>query len=740
MMILVKKMPTDGIIPQSNARFLFVVNEPKNRSGIQFTMVKNIVRSIGINISEIAWTDLTSDQLIDEVRQYVVVVPVGKQAIKHFIGDHANSRNYRGRPIKMHGKTFFPLQSVQECIAREEYMDLMRNDMLRMNLISLNGGSKWVEPIVNIRPSTYEIQEFLEETNMDWTFDIEVDGINPKTCKIRCIAIGNVHRIIVIPLLSVDGKTKFYTQMELLEINSMLITFFGNNERVFCGHNVMMFDSIVLKNQLGIKIEGIFDTMVAHSVIHSRLPHDLGFCASYYTFAPNWKTERKMRLKSNLPETDEELHQYCAYDVSVTAMLTDKMMGEIRVQDLQLPIRFYMDFQRKLTMIFETGIYIDLPKLKKIERGLDETLNTIQKSICESLENDSFNPNSSFDVGTLLFDTWGANVNTVFRLKVKEDGMYSITDTLLKACACSRGLQKWQRNIIEEIRLYRKTAYLKTVQVKQLRKMNLDKTSRIHPEFNVHANENHSISHPLSKFPKFALACLKPAKGNAYLQVNVHKLDMVTIGNMLSCEKLQEILYSPSTNKDITQVVMPKKDRVSSKLIQLVTTVFRCTAYDMNSEETYVHVSLIEDSEGRVYFPTISLREIRTLQQKIREDFKFTTIPAIKQSYANKGYIQDLIVKRKITYSDNIIKDVLESAQIGLFNFYLSNLVKQIRESELDSRVVYFTTNKIVLECPKVEFSKMKKFVASGLDIFDVTIGEYTHMLSFKQIKHLGEV
>lgn len=185
---------------------------------------------------------------------------------------------------------------------------------------------------------------------------------------------------------------------------------------------------------------------------------------------------------------------------------------------------------------------------------------------------------------------------------------------------------------------------------------------------------------------------------------------------------------------------MPKKDRVSSKLIQLVTTVFRCTAYDMNSEETYVHVSLIEDSEGRVYFPTISLREIRTLQQKIREDFKFTTIPAIKQSYANKGYIQDLIVKRKITYSDNIIKDVLESAQIGLFNFYLSNLVKQIRESELDSRVVYFTTNKIVLECPKVEFSKMKKFVASGLDIFDVTIGEYTHMLSFKQIKHLGEV
>ena len=158
----------------------------------------------------------------------------------------------------MHGKTFFPLQSVQECITREEYMDVMRNDMLRMNLISLNGGSKWVEPIVKLRPSTYEIEDFLNESNMDWTFDIEVDGINPNTCKIRCIAIGNVHRIIVIPFLSLDGKTKFYTPMELLEINSMLITFFSNTRNVFCGHNVMMFDSIVLKNQLGINIEGIF--------------------------------------------------------------------------------------------------------------------------------------------------------------------------------------------------------------------------------------------------------------------------------------------------------------------------------------------------------------------------------------------------------------------------------------------------------------------------------------------------
>lgn len=256
-------MPTDGTSTHSDARFLFVVNEPKNKSGIQLSIVKNIIRSIGITISEISWTDLSSETLFEEVSQHLVVVPIGKDAIKHFIGDHANSRNYRGRPIKMHGKTFFPLQSVQECIAREEYMDVMRNDMLRMNLISLNGGSKWVEPIVNLRPSTYEIEEFLDEPNMDWTFDIEVDGINPETCQIRCIAIGNVHRIIVIPLLSVDGKTRFYTPMELLEINSMLITFFGSIRRVFCGHNVMMFDALVLKNQLGIKIEGIFDTMVA---------------------------------------------------------------------------------------------------------------------------------------------------------------------------------------------------------------------------------------------------------------------------------------------------------------------------------------------------------------------------------------------------------------------------------------------------------------------------------------------
>ena len=184
---------------------------------------------------------------------------------------------------------------------------------------------------------------------------------------------------------------------------------------------------------------------------------------------------------------------------------------------------------------------------------------------------------------------------------------------------------------------------------------------------------------------------------------------------------------------------MPKKQRLSTKLIQLVSTVFRCTAYDMNSEETYVHVSMIEDSDGRVYFPTISLREIRVLQQKVREVYQFDSMDTIKGSYANKGYIQDLIVKSRLTYSENIIKDVLESAQVGLFNFYLSNLIKRLKDSSLSSKVVFYEMNKIILECPKEEFARMKKFVGSGLDIFDMTIGEYTHMLSYKKIKNLGE-
>ena len=93
-------MPTDGITSHSDARFLFVVNESKNKSGIQFTIVKNVIRSIGITISEISWTDLSSENLLEEVSQHLVVVPIGKDAIKHFVGEHANSRNYRGRPIQ----------------------------------------------------------------------------------------------------------------------------------------------------------------------------------------------------------------------------------------------------------------------------------------------------------------------------------------------------------------------------------------------------------------------------------------------------------------------------------------------------------------------------------------------------------------------------------------------------------------------------------------------------------------
>ena len=76
-----------------------------------------------------------------------------------------------------------------------------------------------------------------------------------------------------------------------------------------------------------------------------------------------------------------------------------------------------MDFQRKLTLIYQKGIYVDLVQLRKIQCELENTLNSIQQEICETLKVESFNPNSSLDVGTLLFDTWETNVNTAFRLK-----------------------------------------------------------------------------------------------------------------------------------------------------------------------------------------------------------------------------------------------------------------------------------------------------------------------------------
>ena len=72
------------------------------------------------------------------------------------------------------------------------------------------------------------------------------------------------------------------------------------------------------------------DGMLFHRLVESELPHSLGFAGSMYTEAPSWKTDRNGKKKAFGSETDFELHEYCGYDVAVTAEVLTPLIKRVK--------------------------------------------------------------------------------------------------------------------------------------------------------------------------------------------------------------------------------------------------------------------------------------------------------------------------------------------------------------------------------------------------------------------------
>ena len=92
------------------------------------------------------------------------------------------------------------------------------------------------------------------------------------------------------------------------------------------------YDRMVLRASLGLDIKAgeagfTFDTMVAHHVIASYLPHRLGFLAALYTDAPYYKASEAGEAWS--ASTDRALHLYCLRDVKCTWLAAEKMREEL---------------------------------------------------------------------------------------------------------------------------------------------------------------------------------------------------------------------------------------------------------------------------------------------------------------------------------------------------------------------------------------------------------------------------
>jgi DNA polymerase-1 len=151
-----------------------------------------------------------------------------------------------------------------------------------------------------------------------------------------------------------------------------------------------------------------FDTMLAHHLLYPSLPHDLGFLTAQYTDHPYYKDDGKLwREEGDI----NEFWRYNVTDCCITRLIAEKMHQEMA--DAGLDKTFFnhiMRLQPELITMSVNGVSADVGLKEVFTANLGAQLEQA-KELCISkarvatgIADYEFNPNSSQQLGKLLFD------------------------------------------------------------------------------------------------------------------------------------------------------------------------------------------------------------------------------------------------------------------------------------------------------------------------------------------------
>ena len=119
-----------------------------------------------------------------------------------------------------------------------------------------------------------------------------------------------------------------------------------------------------------------FDTILLHNIAFPEYKHDLSFVTSVWGEPGRaWKTDREGRKNALEAETDQELHTYCAKDVSNTHSLVEPLLNLIYEREQQHIIPLSHTVQRICGEMHANGMWVDQAKRKEVERLCIQKLN-----------------------------------------------------------------------------------------------------------------------------------------------------------------------------------------------------------------------------------------------------------------------------------------------------------------------------------------------------------------------------
>lgn len=294
---------------------------------------------------------------------------------------------------------------------------------------------------------------------------------------------------------SVEENKAFYVpvpqdQEEARAIVNEFKEVYENVNSLKVGQNIK-YDMNVLANY-GIELGGkLFDTMLAHYLLHPENHHNMDYLAEVYL---NYETihideligsGRKQKNMADLSPAD--ICNYAAEDADVTLKLKNILEKELQEKELtELFETIEMPLVRVLSKMERNGARINTESLAETSRFFTTRMDTIESEI-HQLAGCDFNIASPRQVGEILFD----KLKITDKAKKTKTGQYVTSEEVLQSL-------KTKHPIVEKILEHRGLKKLIGTYVDALPKLINSETGRIHTSYNqaVTATGRLSSSNP----------------------------------------------------------------------------------------------------------------------------------------------------------------------------------------------------------------------------------------------------
>ncbi len=428
--------------------------------------------------------DCCRPRLLRELQRFENVIPLGDTAYRDVTEtEHAISK-MRGSCIEgwvhdggfvpiEHGELARPLGSKQVKILptfhpalilrQRKWTSVFRGDIGRA-IRWFTGRRGWKDPQVLIRPTYAELDAFLSRRERFFAWDVETNAKEALIAKIRCVGVGTTELVMVVPLLSTDGFTRFYTEADEAWIRVRLAKFLADKSILKCGWNSGLYDRTVSEQQLGVTPRRCFDGILAHHAVESEMPHNLGFVGSTLTDIVAWKQDSEDVLNVS----DETLWERNWKDVAVTARVVEPLSQALELKQQVEVCRKDHKVQQACWGMHRVGMLVDPVARDAHGRRLLKELLQNRATIRKLIDDPNFNPGSSMQVAELLYEKWDLPP-----VKLSEKtGAPSTDDDALREYRVNFNLTPTQKTVIECTRKVRRAVKYRGTNVLKFRRHN----------------------------------------------------------------------------------------------------------------------------------------------------------------------------------------------------------------------------------------------------------------------------